>query len=728
MSMTNKKRRIFRKTLFVFLFISLSAFRIFAELDPNPDSPRPVLLSESNSDRVLAVRGKNARGALPARAQQTFIPGANSVITLFVTNVDLMSDEGANAFRFYLAHQNGNVYELQTESISQVTKTVYALNVRLYEQANYREQPTPTGDALIFVTWRGLMSNVLRIGLGTTGGEIKIPNVQKLAAENTTKTGSANRVDYFYSGDRVRFMEQAAFGPSPALDLRIRRLGLRTWLAEQFEMPYPTLPYPNIALAATNPPSNCTLTTDHVCYRLYYTLQPLQQWFFKEAIYGNSLLRHRTAWALSQILVTSGVTIKQSSHMIAYHKILSKNAFGNYRTLLNEMTLNPAMGDYLDMVRSTKNNPNENYAREVLQLFSIGLFMLNQDGTLQLDGQGNPIPTFNQNTINNFTKVFTGWGFCNNGCENSQPGLLNYKDPMIVSPANHDTTAKTLLSYPNAVHETIPACASCTTPEEITQYANTSLSDAIENIFNHPNTAPYISKLLIQHLVTSDPSPAFVGRVSAVFNNNGQNIRGDLKAVVKAILLDPEARGNLKTAPRYGKLREPVQLMTNLARLFNARSFNGTDLSDGALYNYTEKMGQNPFYSPTVFNYFPPDYIVPGTTLLAPEFNLLNTGTGIYRINTVNWMTFDGLIPNATDSLKGTSLDFGDVVPIAQEDASGNQLVDYLNAKMLHGAMSAAHKAQILNAVLAVPASNPLQRVKTAVYLIAASSQFQVQR
>ncbi|HKP70972.1 MAG TPA: DUF1800 family protein, partial [Pyrinomonadaceae bacterium] len=287
---------------------------------------------------------------------------------------------------------------------------------------------------------------------------------------------------------------------------------------------------------------------------------------------------------------------------------------------------------------------------------------------------------------------------------------------------------KTLLNYPGAQNTVIPACASCSTPEQITTYANASLNQALDNLFNHPNVGPFIAKLLIQHLVTSDPAPAYVERVAAVFNDNGAGVRGDLKAVTRAILLDPEARGNIKTAPRYGKLREPVQLFTNLARIFPARDYGGDSLSDGAVSSYLAQLGQDPFNSPTVFNYFSPDYVVPGTSVLAPEFEILNTGNGVKRTNFLHTLVFDGLTANATDSLRGTSLDFSEFVAAATADPTGNQLIDLLNTRMMHGAMVIPHRATILPAVQAVPSTNPALRVKTAVYLLAASSQYQVQR
>ena len=282
--------------------------------------------------------------------------------------------------------------------------------------------------------------------------------------------------------------------------------------------------------------------------------------------------------------------------------------------------------------------------------------------------------------------------------------------------------------YPNPVSPTITECNECEDANVLAAYANNSFSKALDNIFHHPNVAPFVSKLLIQQLVTSAPSPAYIGRVAAVFNNNGQNVRGDLKAVITAILLDPEARGNVKTDPVYGKLREPVQLLTNLARLYPAKSYNGEEPSDGGLNETMKGMEQSPFYAPSVFNYYPPDYVVPGTPLLAPEFSLLNTGTGIKRINTLYILIFEGIAPNATDSLKGTSIDIGEITAYAAADASGNQLLDALNSKMMHGTLTPEQRSLVLNAVTIIPASDPVLRAKTAIYLIAASSQYQVQR
>ena len=377
--------------------------------------------------------------------------------------------------------------------------------------------------------------------------------------------------------------------------------------------------------------------------------------------------------------------------MIAYHKILSANAFGNYRKLMSDMTLNPGMGNYLDMARSTKGNPNENYPREIMQLFTIGLFMMNQDGTLQRDASNNPIPTYSQDTVNNLTKVMTGWSFCNTTCTNSLPGIVNYKDPMILNQTNHDVTAKTLLAYPGAVNQNIPANLN----------GVTELDLALDNIFYHPNVAPFVSKYLIQHLVTSNPTPAYVGRVAAVFNNNGVGVRGDMKAVVKAILLDPEARGDVKTDPNYGKLREPVQFVTNIARRFDVKSASLAGPSDGVVNNLSANIGQNTFTSPTVFNFYPPDYVIPGTALPGPEFAIMTTSTSIGRANTANSMIF-GQIAVSENAPAGTKLDFTEMQAIAAADPTCNRLLDTLNERMLHGTMSPQMRSSILTAVTSI--------------------------
>ena len=228
--------------------------------------------------------------------------------------------------------------------------------------------------------------------------------------------------------------------------------------------------------------------------------------------------------------------------------------------------------------------------------------------------------------------------------------------------------------------------------------------------------------------MTGDPTPAYVARISSVFNANRTNPT-QLKEVIKAILLDPEARGDFKTEPTYGKLREPVMFLTNLARHFDVRSADRTALSDGVVTNETNQMGQIAFMSPSVFNFYPPDYVVPGSTFVSPEFSLLTSGTSVSRINFVNTMVFNRIDVNTDRRVTlGTSFSYADVQALAAADPSGNMMMDDLNNRMMHGAMSAQMRATILNAVLTVPVSDPLQRAKRAVYLVATSTQYQVQR
>lgn len=737
-----------------FAIFSCVALGIAAQ-DPDPNSPTPVLLTDATSTRVLAQTRRNSRRVDPAKIRsQAFLP--NSAVVLYATNLDLMDGEGANAFRVNAEDELGHKYRFPVIDIRVADNArvegVYAVTIRLTDEIGFWDPPVPNADLLLHLTWRGLTSNGVKIGLGQMGGNVKDdPDARPAPLGSVRSTLSGKRIDstspdiigYRFSGDRRRFLEQATFGPTQALDERIRRIGLRTWLAEQFDAPYPSAsnPYPNQPLKPSTPPTDCDndqLVVPDVpptCFRDTYTTYPLQTWNSVESLYGSAPLRHRVAWGLSQIWVTSGVDVQQSRHMVESHKILSNNAFGNFRNLMQQVTLSPTMGNYLSMAQSTKNSPNENYAREIMQLFTVGLFLLNPDGTYQLDGSGNPIPTYDQNTVNNLTRVLTGWSFCNisASCPNIAIGTVNYIDPMLLNTSNHDLMAKTLLSYPGSTTTNIAACpGTCATVAERTAYANASFNQAMDNIFNHPNVGPFISSILIQQMVTSFPTPAYVGRVAGVFNNNGFGVRGDLKAVVKAILLDPEARGDVKTDPNFGKLREPFQFATNLMLNFNVRSSDGSGLSDGYLLGRPEYtgMGQIPFRSPTVFNYFSPDYIIPGTGLLGPEFALMTTGTSIQRANFINRMVFTAPaipigLPNGPN---GTSLDFSDLQALAAADTSGNSLLDELNRRMMHGTMSASMKSTILTAVTNIAGTDPLNRARQAVYLVATSSQYQVQR
>jgi uncharacterized protein (DUF1800 family) len=507
------------------------------------------------------------------------------------------------------------------------------------------------------------------------------------------------------TADIVRFLEQATWGPTPQLIEHVREIGVDAFLEEQFNAPmssYPTLP----AMPTTRDTATCP--NGSTCQRDNYTMYPLQKQFFRNALYGEDQLRQRVAFALHQIIVVSGVDVNLPFWMAPYLQILDRQAFGNYRDLLHDITLNPAMGNYLDVTGNTRTRPNENYAREILQLFSMGTFKLNPDGTQQLDSSGQPIATYGQEEVNNFARVFTGWVRASNA--GLPAGAANYLDPMVPNENNHDTGIKTLL---NGV--VLPGG----------QNTRTDTSAAIDNIVADPSTAPYISKLLIQHLVTSNPSPAYVGRVASVFAGEGSGVRGDMKAVLRAILLDPDARGARKLETSYGRLRHPAQLLANMLRAFNARSRDLGTESDGVLNPQSVTMGMDVFRPPSVFSYFSPFNGVPGGGgLRGPEFGLLSTSTSLARANVINTIVFTGINTSA-NAPNGTALDLAPLQALADDPAA---LVDALDRLLLHGTMSSEMRASIVGAVTAVAASNTLKRARTAVYLVLTSSQYQVQR
>ncbi len=702
------------------------------------DSPNPVLISERTSTRALSnpplPSSRAGRGTFTPRGYQ---PGQE--VTIFVSNLSLMEGEGANSVRVYAEDSRGRIYRFPVVDFGPVPdmEFVQAVTFRLADEIGYFPAPIPDGDMLISLTWRGNTSNKVRLAFGRSGG--KISDEAGAAPTPLSKAGpvsayvedTSSFVSPRMADDITRFLQQATFGPSSSSYEQVRRLGLGGWLNGQFKRSYSNYEgsYPEFSLKPIDSTVGCPSGGDPNCFRNFYTMYHLQNWFFRQAVYGEDQLRHRIAWALHQIWVTSGIENNQVSWMVTYHKVLSKHAFGNWRDLMYDMTLNPGMGNYLDMMRSTRTNPNENYPREILQLFNVGLFQLNPDGTVKRDSQGNPLDTYTQDDVNNFTKVLTGWSRCEvTGCPNRTTGAPNYKDPMILTTGNHDLTAKTLLDYPGAVGKNIAACSGCT-GTAITNYANNSINQALDNVYYHPNTAPFVSRLLIQQLVTSDPSPAYVERVANVFTANKTNPT-QMREVIKAILLDAEARGNKKTDPRYGKLREPVLLVTNLMRQFDAKSNDYLNQSDGVVNVWTGGIGQDAFRPATVFNYYPMDYMVPGTTLSGPEFGVFTTGTSIGRANNINTMAF-GSLGVTTARPNGTRLDYRGLQAIAIEDPTSNKLLDHLNSKMMHSRMSPEMREQIRTAVNAVTATTDahyMTRAQTAVYLIATSSQWQIQR
>lgn len=516
----------------------------------------------------------------------------------------------------------------------------------------------------------------------------------------TTTTMSSTALAEARPTDVVRFLEQATFGPTPELVRHVQDIGFEGFLAEQFGGPI--LSYPEMELWPASVPSTCTGT----CPRDNYTMYPLQAMFFRNAVTGPDQVRQRLVFALDQIFVTSAIDadLRLPSRMVYFLRTLSENAYGNFRDLLYNVTLSPAMGRYLDMAGNSKASPNENYARELLQLMAIGLYELNDDGTWMVDAKGSPIPSFSQEIVVALSRVLTGWNFA----AAPAPGVTNYRDPMVLTQANHDVGAKVLLGG-------------------VTLAANRNggddLNAAIDLIFKHHNVGPFIGRQLIQKMVTSNPSPAYVRRVATVFNNNGLGVRGDMKAVVRAVLLDPEAR-DPDPPPAFGKLKEPVQAITNLLRAFSSNEAT-TDFVLGDSYLPANlRTGQDVFRSPSVFNFYPPDNVAPGTGLLGPEFALQSTSTTLARTNLVYSIVYKAMATSA-DRPKGTWVEFPDLEALAGDPAA---LVETLNQRLLHGTMSEAFRSIVAERVASVAATDRRGRARKAVYLVVSSSAYQVQR
>jgi uncharacterized protein (DUF1800 family) len=484
-----------------------------------------------------------------------------------------------------------------------------------------------------------------------------------------------------------------------------------------------------------NRPDACE---DVPCFRDNYTTHPLHTRFFKNALYQPDQLRQRVFFALHKLDVISTNTITRPAQFIPYLNLLAQNAFGNYRDILEDLTLNPAMGAFLNMAQNTKNNPNENYAREIKQLFSIGTVLLNQDGTAQInETTGYPADSYDQTVVDNLKLVLTGWYIPSTSATlagETDENVGNYLIPMPIHKNGsnvedrHSTVAKELFTgfLPNLNGEGAPTSIPPNQP------AATDLQMAIDALFNHPNIAPYLAKELIRSLVTSNPSPAYVERVAGFFNDNGAGQRGSLWAMVKAVLLDAEAR-NAPSDPTYGKLKEPAVYMLNVLRAFNAMSANGATQSDGYVNTpYARDMGQEVFRPTTVFSYFPQDYYAPPASagLFGPEFGIMDATTALKRANFVNQMTFSNGIAvncgaNSCNAPNGTSINVSELQLLSANPAN---LVDRLNRLMMHGTMSDDMKNSIITAVNAVSSTNTLLRARQALYLVATSSQYQVQR
>lgn len=512
-----------------------------------------------------------------------------------------------------------------------------------------------------------------------------------------------------------RFLSQATFGATDALIAQVQSQGYDAFLNAQFAAPMSShLAFVDAAVAALPSPSPSPSATPN-----QPTLTMTNDAWWTYAVSGQDQLRQRVAFALGETLVVSinsAGLANRSYALPAYYDVLVRDAFGNYRQLLEDITLNPAMGAYLNMLQNDKADPtrgtlpNENYARELMQLFSIGLYNLNLDGSLTLSSNGFPIATYGQDAILGTAAVLTGWTYAQPGVANPVffpgPARLSWRDPMINIASHHQTDAKTIL---NGV--VLPA----------NQTAAQDLKATLDTIFNHPNVGPFVCRQLIERLVTSNPSPGYLYRVVSVFNDNGQGVRGDLKAVVRAILMDYDARVGFPTYQGAGHEREPVIRVTNLLRAFNATSPSGKYSVRNAYANLDEEA----MHSPTVFNFFEPDYSAPGAIaaagLKSPEFEITTDTTVISATNYLRTAIYTGLGPSS-DRI---TLSLAAEQTLASDPAG---LVDHLNSLLMAGGMSSSTRNILINAVTQIPASNTLERVRTAIYLVVNSPEFVVDK
>ncbi len=498
----------------------------------------------------------------------------------------------------------------------------------------------------------------------------------------------------------ARLLDQATFGPTMADIGHVALIGLDAYLTEQFNTA-PTL----LADIPGTPTGACTVEDIVPCEQ--------SEWW-KAALTGPDQLRQRVAFALSEIFVVSSAALSARA-VTPYQNMLVRDAFGNFSTLMTDVTLSTAMGGYLNMLNSRKPGngqiANENYARELMQLFTTGIDLLNPDGTLQLDANGQPIPVYSQAQVQAFARAYTGWTYApyQGGASTFPDTDQNYDAPMAAVEADHDTTAKTLLN--GAV---LPSG----------QSAEQDLSGALANIFNHPNVAPFVCRQLIQHLVASNPSPAYVARISAVFVNNGEGVRGDMKAVIRAILEDPEARaGDTNAGLDGGHLREAMLYITGALRALG--STNISTVGDySTLSGFTSALGEEPYSAGSVFNFFPPNYVIPGTTDNAPEFGVENTATAILRL------TLADKIANNKISHFNTNLDAGSSLGVIASKTGvaltdSTNLVNALGNVLMHGQMPSPMHTAIINHVATL--TDPAERVRVAIYLIITASQYKIE-
>ena len=597
------------------------------------------------------------------------------------------------------------------------------------------------------------MSKILRVAilslgimtLTACGGGGSANSNNSEAPDPVTPEPSNNDVKVSNQSNAAKFLNRATFGPTEeSINQLLNQSTYQNWINEQFSTA-PTYHLPQVKILGKKMCANLNddgeTRVDSWEYRF-----PRHHVWWEAATKADDQLRQRVALALSEILVISdsdglGLSVFHLA-VTSYYDVLIKHAFGNYRDLLEEVTLHPAMGDFLSMTRNQKENtegtirPDENFARENLQLFTIGVHELNIDGTKKRDGSNNFIPTYDQKMIEEFAKVFTGWSYADKEWH-QWAGQANRLVPLKAFEEYHDTSAKTLLDG-----ETSPSG----------QTAQEDLDFALDNIFKHPNIAPFISQQLIQRLVTSNPTPEYVARVAEKFNDNGDGIKGDMKAVVSAILLDEEALAETKP-DSFGKLREPMLRMSHLWRVFKMQPSlrtghywepeRGCGQGNYPSYNFYQAisrlnrdLGQGPLQARSVFNFFRPDFSPNGLLndngLVAPEFQIINentmvSSTNLYHLLVERFATDETFTPALE---KYSNFDMSDVTDMASDT---DDLLDYLDLVLLNNEMSSSLRtilAEHLNTpdVFGDAREGQFQKAREAIMLVIGSPEYLIQK
>jgi uncharacterized protein (DUF1800 family) len=553
------------------------------------------------------------------------------------------------------------------------------------------------------------------------------------SSNNTNVNNTANQTGFLPNEAAAsRFLTQATLGHTFEDIMSVKSLGLEDWINAQFNIP---IPYTLVSEARKVHKTRIDSLNDPAAFP---SDRAFSYPWWNYHMTSNDKLRTKVAYALSQLVVISSKSdFGYNGYALAsYYDVLLRNALGNFRTLLGDVTFHPAMGNYLTHINNPKTYlpsnrfPDENYAREIMQLFTIGLNQLNMDGSEKLDANGKLIPTYNSYDIGQLAKVFTGFTWSDNMFWYGQRTDTSYIHPMRIDSAYHEPGPKTLING-YVIPDRNPVTLASSMQD---------VNDALDHLFNHSNTPPFVSKFLIQRLVTSNPSPAYINRVANIFVNNGSGVRGDMKAIIKAILLDEEAqRCSSGDNDSWVKLKEPLVRYMQLNMAFN--SFSPSGKQRNAFYTVDELVKQRPLGSPSVFNFYQSNYKPIGqiedANYVAPEFQLINSQSIAGWLNLLYQCLVNNYITDSWEMFEGenyqihmSQLNLNDELSLVNDDQL-HILIDRLNLILAQGRLSTTTANKIVSTLKKWPNSSAEEkdrRVKMAVYLVMASPEYLIAR